>query len=279
MISRIVLLFSFLFTSIVLYSQKLEFTVTVKSGKSGLSHAVATIFENNKKVGIEGANSEGAILLKLDYNKKFRIVVEEIQHEPLIINVNSTLPKDKSKYTYLYGTTFEMVEKKPGYKPVYKKGSEMNIEYLSNKDNFGTKGSFEISYEYEPVKETPKQEQPIANNNNSKPDISTNKPVAEKPVSTDNPANNITPSNSPVATENPPVAEKPNEPQRLYPIEQEARNKKSKALLSDLEKEKEQNTDRELKNFVVKSRSRRTFLEEIADSKRSAKMIERGFGE
>lgn len=267
------------------FAQKLEYTLKLTDNKIGLSHAVATIYKNNQKIDISGANSNGEILINLPYNGNYKIVAEEIGHEPLTINVNTTIPKEYLKSTYTYVTSFEMVKKKPGFKPAYKKDAVMKVVYLPNKDNFGTREQFELSYEYVPIPDTPKEKEqtPTKKPEESIPEPKSNLADIKKPNNsqnqplTDTAKNNVsTPSPTTVFVAKPETG-KPEKAKEI--ADQERRNNDAKVLRGALEREKEKDSDQEMRNFITKSRSRRTFLEEIADSRRETKKFERGYKE
>lgn len=230
--------------SIGVSAKYLEFVVRVKDYESNaaVQNAHGHVFFNGNKQFSTKAN-QGELMFKLEFNRDYVIDIEEEGHEKLTFKVNTTLPAEMTKFVYNFVSNVYMVKRKKGYKIVYTQDPSINVLYSAKKDQFTTVQQYSPSYNY--VSENPTVE-PV------KPKKTEPKPIPE-PI--------------PVVD----TLKKPTLVSREDVFDDRKAKSKQDLILIEQEREKEQ--ELEMRNYSDMSKKRRSFMEEIADSRRGIKIV------
>lgn len=240
------LLTLFIFLLSIAHAKFLEFVVRVKDYDSGnlLNNAYGTVYLNGlKKSTVQISNGE--LFFKLEYDQEYSIDIEDPTHDRLTFKVNTFMPAEVKKYVYRFTSNINLIAKKEGFKIVYAQDPTIKVEFDKQKDNYTMKQKYSPSYNFVP-----------------------DKPVAVNPV--------IPPKPVPVEIPKKDTAKMVAAPVKRPADKSVAFDQRAIDAKEDkarIDREIEQEKQKELKDRVLMSSKRRSFMEEIADSQRGFKMV------
>lgn len=244
---RYTLIFFFiLWFQVSVHAKYLEFFVRVRDYETSevLTNAYGEVFQGTEKIS-SVKMSKGELFFKLEYDTEYRIEVADELHEKLTFQVNTHMKEDVKKYVYKFVTNVNLVLKKEGFKIQYAQDPTIKVSYDKQKDGFSMNQKFSPSYTYVP-------------------DTKSNLPkVPEKPKETPKAIKDSIPSKPTLALSRP--------EQKARDFEKRVGEAKKDRTQIDLAMEKEK--EREFKARQEMALRRRSFMEEVADSHRSYKMI------
>lgn len=272
----------FLFIGIHSKATYFEFVIKVKDeSEKSLPNSYATAYVDGKKQAEFKADANGEVLTKLDFGKKYIVEVEDKNHEKIEFRVNTNIPNEMQKYVYNFKTTIRLIRKKEGYKVVYTENPSIDVFYNKEKDKFALHQEFVASYNYVPINQSStannanNQSTNTVANNAVKNNTTTNAQNNANNQSTNQPiTNNNTPKNIEENPKNMDDLPTPKNAREDREIEIEKRLNEAKTTMVNADKDIEQEKGKELSNYSTLAMHRRSFLEEIAESRRFLKQVE-----
>jgi len=266
----------------------LEFSAKIKNDAGApLAGIIVSVYKGSQKIDVEGTDKDGKFEINLDYDGNYKIIVEHPLYEVLIIKLDTKIPEKNKKWTYSYATTVTMIKKKKGHEPKYDNNPVMFVSFLTAKDKFGTKTPYEVTYTYVPVKENPAASEQTKSEEKEEAAV---KEAPEQTTVTDETAlpqekqeeQGAMSSGHQASLREAKAEEKIPVPTIVSPnkkakkraesfVKQDARSTAAKTLLEQMEREKTGSRNKELNDYITKAKSKRTFLEEVAASKRTMK--------
>ncbi len=268
------ILFFILLATLLQFKVHAKFVEIIIKPKDGTGKpivtALAIVYYEGKKETSFSCDQNGEILVKLDFDKKYTIEKEKKKFEKGLYKVNTFVPKELQKDIYSFKTSIPLIYKKEGYKVVYTEEPVIEIFYIAEKDKFGLKQTLP-AYNYVPLEPALAENKPSNTvvNNEKTNTISTPK-NSENTNSTPNEVKNT--SETPQVV-NPVLLGSPNN-ERQKDIEREQRIIKSRSINTNLDRELEAEEEKEVANYTTLALRRRSFLEEVADSRRFLKQAE-----
>lgn len=282
--------------AILSYGGAVEFTIKPldKNGEI-IELCWATIFENGKEVDYIAVDKTKGLLFTLEYDKNVQVKIEAKDYTSLEMDIDTRVPDDVKKYTYQSMFSFYLIETKEGFDVSYSgPAPHPVIKFNQPKDRFSNTVAYNPSYTYAPkkAKEEPKPE-PVADESlkekvdDSSPTVESDQehPKDKEIVSETEEEVTTSPKENLREEEPPNVAEKPSQTENTItkkPIKDNytpaiERSAQSKKLQNEMMQEQFRQEEQQMKDRETRARSKRHFLEEVSDSRKTLKQQERNY--
>lgn len=146
----------------------------------------ASLMEGGSPIDMVAVENSKGLVFKLQYDKVYTIVVNSKNYEKVTATIDTHLPASEHQYVYTFTSSFELVEKRPGYKTNFTVKPVFTVIYNREKDAFGVSKPYKPTFTYKQLEKPKPKPKPKTTQTSTKTVEKTNgaKPQKEQPKST-----------------------------------------------------------------------------------------------
>lgn len=139
----------------------LDFTGHIDVDGKPATGIKAELSLGGKVIKTETTSGSGEFSFEIPYDGQYVITLTGKDVITTTIRINSKIPSSMKKYTLIYKTSIDMFPEKEGFEAKLSAPAEIQVGYMSTKENFTMIKPYTNSVRYLPLPEKPKKEEPV----------------------------------------------------------------------------------------------------------------------